>query len=567
MLLNKKTSVKKTLLLSTLLVIFLFSCAENKSCNPADLVFINTSIYTVNESNPKAEALAILGDTIVFVGSNNLAKDYQCGQAKVVDLSSSYIYPGFVDSHAHLKGIGYRESSLNLQGINSLKEMLTTVEIFANNIPSGEWIVGRGWIEKVWPEKRFPTRHDLDRFSLDKPVILERADGHAVVVNSLALKLAGITSDSQDPHGGRIEKDEEGEPTGMLVDRATTLVEKLIPKRTRQEDKKDLQVGINRNVSLGWTQVQIAGGTFSDVELLEEIKGEGNLLQRIYFAVSEGEPAKELLEKGPILDSEHMLTVRGIKHYADGALGSRGAALLEKYHDYDTEGLLIFKKEEIMPVLEEALQKGIQVQTHAIGDKGNQVTLDWYQEAFNSVSNEERQIIDPRWRIEHSQIITKEDQIRFKNMKIIASMQPSHAIGDLHFAPDRLGMERVGDGYVWRNLIDLGVVIAGGSDAPVEIGDPRIEFYAAVARKDLDGFYDRGWHLEQAVSRSEALKMFTIWPAFAAFQEDVKGSIEVGKLADLTIFSEDIMTIPLEEILNAEIVMTVVSGKIVFKTL
>ena len=567
MLLNKKTSVKKTLLSSTLLVIFLFSCAENKSCNPADLVFINTSIYTVNESNPKAEALAILGDTIVFVGSNNLAKDYQCGQAKVVDLSSSYIYPGFVDSHAHLKGIGYRENSLNLQGINSLKEMLTTVEIFANNIPSGEWIVGRGWIEKVWPEKRFPTRHDLDRFSLDKPVILERADGHAVVVNSLALKLAGITSDSQDPHGGRIEKDEEGEPTGMLVDRATTLVEKLIPKRTRQEDKKDLQVGINRNVSLGWTQVQIAGGTFSDVELLEEIKGEGNLLQRIYFAVSEGEPAKELLEKGPILDSEHMLTVRGIKHYADGALGSRGAALLEKYHDYDTEGLLIFKKEEIMPVLEEALQKGIQVQTHAIGDKGNQVTLDWYQEAFNSVSNEERQIIDPRWRIEHSQIITKEDQIRFKNMKIIASMQPSHAIGDLHFAPDRLGMERVGDGYVWRNLIDLGVVIAGGSDAPVEIGDPRIEFYAAVARKDLDGFYDRGWHLEQAVSRSEALKMFTIWPAFAAFQEDVKGSIEVGKLADLTIFSEDIMTIPLEEILNAEIVMTVVSGKIVFKTL
>ena len=557
--------MKKTSLFSSLLVIFLFSCAEKKSCNPADLVFINTSIYTVNESNPKAEALAILGDTIVFVGNNNLAKDYQCGQAKVVDLSSSYIYPGFVDSHAHLKGIGYRESSLNLQGINSLKEMLTTVEIFANNIPSGEWIVGRGWIEKVWPEKRFPTRHDLDRFSLDKPVILERADGHAVVVNSLALKLAGITSDSQDPHGGRIEKDEKGEPTGMLVDRATTLVEKLIPKRTRQEDKKDLQVGINRNVSLGWTQVQIAGGTFSDVELLEEIKGEGNLLQRIYFAVSEGEPAKELLEKGPILDSEHMLTVRGIKHYADGALGSRGAALLEKYHDYDTEGLLIFKKEEIMPVLEEALQKGIQVQTHAIGDKGNKVTLDWYQEAFNSVSNEERQIIDPRWRIEHSQIITKEDQIRFKNMKIIASMQPSHAIGDLHFAPDRLGMERVGDGYVWRNLIDLGVVIAGGSDAPVEIGDPRIEFYAAVARKDLDGFYDRGWHLEQAVSRSEALKMFTIWPAFAAFQEDVKGSIEVGKLADLTIFSKDIMTIPFEEILNSEIVMTVVNGKIVFK--
>ena len=218
-----------------------------------------------------------------------------------------------------------------------------------------------------------------------------------------------------------------------------------------------------------------------------------------------------------------------------------------------------------MPVLEEALQKGIQIQTHAIGDKGNKVTLDWYQEAFNSVLKEERQIVDPRWRIEHSQIITKEDQIRFKNMEIIASMQPSHAIGDLHFAPDRLGMERVGDGYAWRNLIDLGVVIAGGSDAPVEIGDPLIEFYAAVVRKDLDGYYGEGWHLEQAVSREEALKMFTLWPAYAAFQEDVKGSLEVGKLADLTILSKDIMQIPEDEILTAEAVMTVVNGDIVFE--
>ena len=548
-----------------ILLLYFLGCTENKSCKTADLVFINTSIYTANDFSPKAQALAILGDTIVFVGNNEQAKDYQCGQAKVIDLSGSFIYPGFVDSHAHLKGIGYRESSLNLQGINSLKEMLTTVEIFSNTIPSGEWIVGRGWIEKVWPEKRFPTKHDLDRFSSDKPVILERADGHAVVVNSLALKIAGINSTTLDPHGGRIEKDGKGEPTGMLIDKATLLVEKLIPQRTRQEDKRDFQVGINRNVSLGWTQVQIAGGTFLDVELLKEIKQEGNLLQRIYFAVSEGDPAKALLSKGPILDPENMLTVRSIKLYADGALGSRGAALLEKYHDYDTDGILIFKKEEIIPILKTALRKGIQIQTHAIGDRGNKVTLDWYQEAFDSVSNKERLIIEPRWRIEHSQIISKEDQNRFRDMKIIASMQPSHAIGDLHFAPDRLGMERVGDGYVWRNLIDLGVVIAGGSDAPVEIGDPRIEFYAAVTRKDLDGFYDRGWHLEQAVTREEALKMFTIWPAVAAFQEDIKGSIELGKLADLTIFSEDIMTIPFKEILNTEIVMTVVNGKIVFK--
>ena len=556
---------KKDLFIYILLAIFFSSCSENQSCKSADVVLINSTIYTLNDSAPNAQAVAFLGDTLVFVGSNALSKEYQCNDAKVIDLKGSYVYPGFVDSHAHLKGIGHRENSLNLQGIDSLKEMLTTVEIFSNGIQPGEWVVGRGWIEKVWPEKRFPTRYELDRFSSDKPVILERADGHAVVVNSLALELAGISSESNDPHGGRIEKDKNGEPTGMLIDKATSLVEKLIPKTTKQEDKRDLKAGIDRNVSLGWTQVQIAGGTFSDIEILEEIKKEGNLLQRVYFAVSAGEPAETLLRLGPKLDPEHMLTVRGIKLYADGALGSRGAALLEKYEDQDTTGLLIFTKEETLPVLEEALKKGIQIQTHAIGDKGNRITLDWYQEAFNSIVDEERKVIDPRWRIEHSQIITKEDQIRFRDMEIIASMQPSHAIGDLHFAPSRLGMQRVGNGYVWRNLIDLGVVVAGGSDAPVEIGDPRIEFYAAVARKDLDGFYDKGWHLEQAVTREEALKMFTIWPAFAAFQEDINGTIEVGKLADLTIFSKDIMKVPEEEILEAQVVMTIVNGKIVFE--
>ena len=556
---------KKDLFIYILLAILFTSCSENQSCKSADVVLINSTIYTLNDSAPIAQAVAFLGDTLVFVGSNALSKEYQCNDAKVIDLKGSYVYPGFVDSHAHLKGIGHRENSLNLQGIDSLKEMLTTVEIFSNGIQPGEWVVGRGWIEKVWPEKRFPTRYELDRFSSDKPVILERADGHAVVVNSLALELAGISSESNDPHGGRIEKDKNGEPTGMLIDRATSLVEKLIPKTTKQEDKRDLKAGIDSNVSLGWTQVQIAGGTFSDIEILEEIKKEGNLLQRVYFAVSAGKPAETLLKLGPKLDPENMLTVRGIKLYADGALGSRGAALLEKYDDQDTTGLLIFTKEETLPVLEEALKKGIQIQTHAIGDKGNRITLDWYQEAFNSIVDEERKVIDPRWRIEHSQIITKEDQIRFRDMEIIASMQPSHAIGDLHFAPSRLGMQRVGNGYVWRNLIDLGVVVAGGSDAPVEIGDPRIEFYAAIARKDLDGFYDRGWHLEQAVTREEALKMFTIWPAFAAFQEDVNGTIEVGKLADLTIFSKDIMKVPEEEILEAQVIMTIVNGKIVFE--
>tara|TARA_B100000686_G_scaffold35184_1_gene36715 strand:- start:2598 stop:4295 length:1698 start_codon:yes stop_codon:yes gene_type:complete len=557
--------INKKRLLYSLLIIFLASCSDEEACLEADVVLKNGTVYTLNELSPKAESLAFLGNTIVFVGDNDSSKAYQCGSAKVIDLEGNYVYPGFVDSHAHLKGIGRRENSLNLQGINSLKEMLTTVEIYSNKVEPGKWVVGRGWIEKVWPEKRFPTRHDLDKFSLDKPVILERADGHAVVVNSLALRLAGINSITEDPHGGRIEKDIQGEPTGILIDKATALVEKLIPQATKEDDKRDLQAGIDRNVSLGWTQVQIAGSNYSDLELLQEIKREGNLHQRVYFAVSEGKPAQTLLESGPVLDPENLLIIRGIKLYADGALGSRGAALLEKYHDQDTEGLVIFKKEEILPVLLEALKKGIQIQTHAIGDKANRMTLDWYQEAFSSVKEEDRLVRNPRWRIEHSQIISKEDQKRFGDMEIIASMQPSHAIGDLHFAPSRLGLERVGDGYVWRNLIDLGVIVAGGSDAPVEIGDPLIEFYAAVARKDLDGFHTDGWHLEQSVTRQEALKMFTIWPAFASFQEDIKGTIEVGKLADLTIFSKDIMEVPEKEILEAKALITIVNGKIVFQ--
>ena len=562
---EKLMKINKNLLFLIFLTLFLVNCSKNETaCKAADVVFTNTTIYTQNQSNPIAESLAFLGNTLVFVGSNLSSQDYQCGEAQVIDLEGDYVFPGFVDSHAHLKGIGRRENSLNLQGINSLKEMLTAVEIYSNGIEPGEWVIGRGWIEKVWPEKRFPTRYELDRFSSDKPIMLERADGHAVVVNSLALELAGISSDSIDPHGGRIEKDTNGKPTGMLIDRATSLVEKLIPERTKQEDKRDLKAGIDKNISLGWTQVQIAGGTFSDIKILEEIRDEGNLLQRVYLAVSAGKPAETLLKVGSTLDPTNMLTVRGIKLYADGALGSRGAALIEEYDDQETKGLVIFTKEETMPVLLEALRKGIQIQTHAIGDLGNRLTLDWYEEAFDLVRKGERKIADPRWRIEHSQIIREEDQVRFRDMEIIASMQPSHAIGDLHFAPSRLGMDRVGNGYPWRNLIDLGVVIAGGSDAPVEIGDPLIEFYAAIERKDLDGFYDEGWHLEQAVSREEALKMFTIWPSFAAFQEDIKGTIEVGKLADLTVFSKDIMQVPPKEILQAEVIMTVVDGNIVF---
>ena len=547
-----------------IIAIIISGCSTEEQCIDSDLVIFNTMIYTANHEDPIAEALAIKGNKLIYVGKNSGIGNFNCGNNAVLDLKNSYVYPGFIDAHAHLKGIGYRELDLNLQGADSLKRMLTQVQIHSNKVQSGNWVVGRGWIEKKWPEARFPTLEELDAISVDKPIALERADGHAIIVNSLALQLAKIDRTTPDPIGGKIDKDKNGEPNGVLIDKASLLVESIIPKRSRIEEKVALKEGLYRTARMGWTQLHDAGSPLSDYDLLEEIQDEEGLPVRIQFYVSDGDDALKFIDDGPYLDPEHMLTARGVKLYADGAIGSRGAAFFNKYDDYETKGFLIFQKEETMPKLIKALVNGIQIQTHAIGDLANSVTLDWYEEAFNSVSDANRMIIEPRWRIEHSQNILPADQQRYSDLRVIASMQPSHAIGDLHFAHKRLGVDRLNNAYTWRSLIDLGVIVAGGSDAPVEIGDPRIEFKAAIGRKDLDGYYEDYWNLDEAVTREEALYMFTKWAAYSVFEEDVKGTIEVGKLADLTVFSKDLMVIPEDEIMSSEVLMTIVNGRVVY---
>ena len=534
-------------------------------CIDADLILHHGNIYTGNNDDSFVGSIASKGQNIIYVGELLSENDISCSDARVIDINGQYVFPGFTDAHGHLKGIGYRELTLNLQGLPSLAETLAVVRNYLSTKKTDEWIIGRGWIDKVWPEKRFPSKQDLDSFSPNNPVVLERADGHAVVVNSKVLALANIDADTQDPQGGFIERDDNGEPTGLLVDMAMNLIADLIPKVTRANDKEAFLEGIKRNVSLGWTEIHVPGGTFEDIAILNEIKSENDLLQRIYFMVSDGKPADRLLENGPIIDPEYFLTIRAIKMYADGALGSRGAALLENYSDYDGKGVFIFLEEDTKPRLAKALIKGIQIGTHAIGDHGNRVVLDWYEEAFTQAKKNNQLLESPRWRIEHSQNITPVDQLRFVELDVIPSMQPSHAIGDLHFAVERLGLERINNAYAWRNLIDQGLIIAGGTDAPVEIGDPRIEFYAAIARKDVDGYSAEGWNLDQRLSRVEALKMFTIWPAIASFQENVKGTIEVGKLADFSIFDKDLMTIPELEILESKNLLTVVGGRVVFQ--
>lgn len=534
----------------------------------ADIVFKNGAVYTVNERQPRAEAIAVKGNKIIFVGSNREAKAYEGKTTRVIDLQGKTVVPGLTDAHYHLAGVGAREMNLNLEGTTSLEDFLAKVKARVDRAKPGEWVTGRGWIETFWKPPTFPSRRDLDKIAPENPVYLTRADGHAAVVNSAALKVAGLTKETPDPQGGEIMKDKQtGEPSGMLVDRAQNLVARHVPPPTEAEMEEALILGVRRSVELGWTQIQNAGSPFSEVERLKKLYADGKIKLRIYEAIRGPSPdASRLLREGSQTGLyDNRFTVRTIKVSIDGALGSKGAALLEPYADHDTRGLLMYKEEDLMPMFTEALRQGVQVETHAIGDRANRVILDLYEKAFKAVPPAERKVRDPRWRVEHAQIMHPSDIPRFKQLGVIPSMQPSHAIGDLHFAPSRVGVKRLEGAYAWQTFIKSGSIIAGGSDAPVERGEPMIEFYAAVARRDQKGFTGEGWHPEQKVTREQALKMFTIWAAYAAFEEEMKGSIEVGKLADLTILSADIMKIAEPEILKTRCVMTVIGGEVVFE--
>src|SRR6266849_2619051 len=536
---------------------------------PADVVFVNGNVYTVNEKQPRAEAIAVKGDRIVFVGSNMEAGEYVGSRTRVVDLHGATMLPGLTDAHYHYIGVGQREMTLNLEGITNLQDFLAKVKARVEATKPGEWVTGRGWIETFWKPPVFPTRWDLDKISPNNPVFLTRADGHGAVANSAALKIGGVTKESKDPFGGQILRDKQtGEPVGMLLDNAQAFVSPHIPQATPDELEQAMILANKRSIELGLTQVQDPGGSYRDVDLYKKLYGEGKLKLRIYKAVyGPGPEAKRLLSEGPIIEAlGDRLNLRTIKVVSDGALGSRGAALLEPYSDVpDSKGFLRVKEEELLPMLREALQKGIQVQTHAIGDYANRFILDEYEKALNAVPKSQRKIAEPRWRDEHSQIVNPADIPRFAKLGIIPSMQASHAIGDLHFAPSRLGIKRLEGAYAWNSFIKTGVIVPGGSDAPVERGEPMIEFYAAVARKDIRGFSGEGWHPEEKVTREQALKMLTIWPAYAAFEENLRGTVEVAKLADLTVLSADIMKIPEMEILKAHCVMTVIGGEIVFE--
>ncbi len=548
--------------------------AAAAAAGPASLVLTNANVHTLDPTRPHAETICIAAERIVRVGSIEETRSCVGERTRTIDLHGATVVPGWTDAHYHLSGVGWREMRLNLAGTPNAAALARSLAERVAKASPNEWIVGRGWIETHWQPPQFPSRALIDPVSPRNPVWLERADGHAALVNSVALRLAGIDAAFADPPGGRVLRDANGEPTGMLIDKAAELVSALIPAADDAQERAALVLAGERSTRLGLTMIHDAGRTgegeradWDDVAQLRRLYADGRYKLRVYKAiVGPGAGAARLLRDGPIIgDAGGRLTVRTIKLQMDGALGSRGAALLEPYSDEPgTRGLFRLTDAVVRPLLAAALTRGIQVETHAIGDHANRHTLDLYEEAFTHVPRNGRAVQEPRWRIEHAQIVHPGDRPRFAALGVIPSMQPSHAIGDLYFAPSRLSPERLAHAYSWRSFIDLGLPVPGGSDAPVERGEPMIEFYAAVARKDLEGKSGEGWHPEQAVERLDALRMFTTWPAYAAFMERDLGSIEPGKLADLTVLSADILEIPAPQILQTTAVMTVINGEVVY---
>ena len=531
-----------------------------------DMVLVNGRIHTMDGQKPRATAIAIKGDRIFAVGESDEIAPMARSTTRVIDLRGKTLVPGLIESHAHLFGMGRAKMILDLTAASSEKEIAALVRARADAIGPGPWIEGRGWDQNVWDEKRFPSYHSISEAAPGNPVCLTRVDGHAVWVNRAALDACDISAETVDPEGGRIERDSSGAPTGVLVDNAADLVGAKIPPLSRGDKKKALLAAIEECNAHGFTGFHDAGAGEETISLYREILAEGRLTLRLNVMLSgrDEDLVDEYFSAGPVPDEGgRLLAIRSVKLFADGALGSRGAALLEDYADEPgNRGLLIESAERIFEIADRALAAGFQVCTHAIGDRGNRICLDAYERAFRA----HPEVDDPRFRIEHAQILDRADIARFAELGVIAAMQAQHCTSDMAWVPDRIGAARSAEGaYVWKSLLDRGVVVPNGSDAPVESANPFYGLYAAITRRDRAGRPAGGWYPEQCMTRQQALESFTLSGAYASFEEELKVSLEEGKLADMTILSKDIMSVPAEEILETEALLTIVGGRIVFE--
>lgn len=528
---------------------------------PAPLLLTGATVYTSSADAPEKATILAVDGKIAFVGDESEARK-RAPKAKVVDIAGAVVYPGLVDAHAHLRGLGLSLETLDLRG-KQKEEILALIREVAAKSAAGAWIRGRSWDQTLWPGGRFPTSAELTDAAPVNPVALQRVDGHAMWVNEAVLRLAKVTPKTADPDGGKIVRDASGRPSGVFVDRAMDLVVRAIPEPSPGDLRRTFVAGAKACAAAGLTGMGDASGyDRKEIDVLRALAREGALPIRVYATVgAESKDLPAFLSGGPI--EEGRLTVRAVKMYADGALGSRGAALLADYSDDPgNRGLLVTPPGKMDEIALACVKAGWQLWTHAIGDRGNRLALDAYEKALAEVKPR-----DARLRIEHAQVLAPEDVARFAKLGVITSVQPTHATSDMGWAEARLGGERIKGAYAWRSLLASGARLAGGSDFPVEDVSPLLGIYAAVTRQDLAGKPPGGWYPAERLTRREALKLFTGDAAYAEFAEGRRGKIAPGFDADLTVLDCDVISDPLPpaEIPKAKVLLTVVGGEIVYR--
>jgi len=530
---------------------------------PADLVVLHARVYTADVNRPVAEAFAVRAGRIAFVGSSRGALALVGPRTERLDLAGRTVIPGMVDAHAHLLGLGQALRTVDLVGTRSYDEVIARVVERAKTARPGEWIRGRGWDQNDWADTRFPTHQALSRAVPNNPVYVTRVDGHAALVNAKGLELAQVTAATLDPAGGRFIRDSGGTPTGVLIDAAQGVVGRVIPPASRAELQAQTLAAITELNRWGLTGIHDAGVNAEGIAVYEGLAREGRYSLRNYVMIRDSDSTLDaFMRRGPqnaLYDGR--LWIRAIKLSADGALGSRGAALLEPYSDdAGNTGLITTPMERVKSVAVRALRAGFQLNVHAIGDRANRLVLDQFEAALHEVP-----VADHRFRIEHAQILHHQDIPRFAQLDVIPSMQGSHQTSDMYWVPNRLGWARSVGAYAWRSLLNTGVVIPNGSDLPVEASNPLISFHSFITREDADNFPPGGWFPEQRTTRQEALWSMTLWPAYAAFMENESGTLTAGKYADFVVLDRDIMTVAPEEILGTRVVMTVLGGRTVYR--
>ena len=544
-------------LLTTLVLIA--GCDSEQTVGKTLITNVNGYSFDTPNDVHQFTSLLVENGVVTATGGDQLHRDH--GDAVVIDGEGKTLLPGIIDAHGHLSSLGFTLLQIDLRDTTSATQAALAIADYAEKKPYLEWIRGRGWNQVLWPGKQFPDAKILDELVPNRPIWLERIDGHAGWANSKALELAGIHADTISPPGGEILRNANGKPTGILIDNAMNLVSQVIPPPTEEELSAAVSAASEHLLSLGITSTHDAGISAMEHRFYSSLASAGKLAVRLYAMISSTDPElSTILAAGPSRDPKDFYHVRSVKVYTDGALGSRGAAMLAPYSDRpDHSGLLLTTKTQLSYLFEQVISAGFQVAIHAIGDKGNRIALDEIEEAYSKVGGTEL-----RHRIEHAQVVALEDIPRFKALNVIPSMQPTHATSDMNMAEDRIGAERLKGAYAWRRFIDQGSILVSGSDYPIELANPFHGIHAAVTRQDHDNEPPQGWIPEQAISREEALRSFTINAAWAGHQENILGGLSEGKWADFIIIDRDIMKVPANELWQIEVEQTWVAGELVY---